>query len=246
MTKQQLITSIVLGISTGITLACGSIVLATPVAPDASMLLEDGIYVVGNSDTYEQISAADDDSVFNIPAIPTASNNRPVFAIKGNGFPIEELELHGYYAGIGVNTELISLGTGKLGAKITQVFENSPAKEAGLETGEIIFGVNGEAFQALDLNFGFPPYNDLVGITNPNQSEITINVLSGTTERVVTLPRTFRLSGDNFKTNTPISSISFEPNGDYVLLKVTWPLEPGIYRIEFEQNKTQKWIFIVP
>jgi len=85
-----------------------------------------------------------------------------------------------------------------------------------------------------------------VGIFNPNQSEITIDVLSGTTERAVTLPRTYRLSGDNFKTNSPISSITVEPNGDYVLLKTTWALEAGIYRIEFKQNKTQKWIFIVP
>jgi hypothetical protein len=216
------------------------------VTPAPQVLIEDGIYIVGNSNAYEKISAVDDDSVFNFPAIPTASNNKPVFAIKGDKFPIGDIELYGYYAGIGVDTELVSLGSGKLAAKINQVFENSPAKEAGLGTGEIIFGVNGEAFQAIQLNFGFPPYRDLVGILNPNQSEITIDVLSGTTERAVTLSRTYRLSGNNFKTNNPISSVTVEPNGDYVLLKVTWALESGIYRIEFKQNKTQKWIFVVP
>jgi len=216
----------------------------TPVPP---VLLEDGIYIVGNSNTYEKISTVNDDSVLNIPSLPITSNNSPMFAIKGNGFPIEDIELYAYYAGIGIDTELVPLGSsGKLAAKINQVYENSPAKEAGLKMGEIIFGVNGEAFQAIQLNFGFPPYRDLVGIFNPNQSEITIDVLSGTTERAVTLPRTYRLSGDNFKTNSPISSITVEPNGDYVLLKTTWALESGIYRIEFKQNKTQKWVFIVP
>lgn len=216
------------------------------VTPVPSVLLEDGIYVMGKSDTYEKISSVDDDSVFNIPTIPIASNNRPVFAVKGSSFPIEELELHGYYAGIGIDTELVTLGSGKLAAKINQVFENSPAKEAGLKIGEIIFGVNGEPFQAMHLIFGFPPYRDLVGIINPNRSEITIDVLSGTTERAVILPRTYRLSGDNFKTNSPISSITFEPNGDYVLLKVIGTLESGVYYIKFKQNKIQKWIFIVP
>lgn len=216
----------------------------TPVPP---VLLEDGIYIVGNSNTYEKISPVDDDNTLNIPTLPITANNSPMFAIKGNGFPIEDIELYAYYAGIGIDTELVSLGSsGKLAAKIGQVYENSPASEAGLKIGEIIFGVNGEAFQAIQLNFGFPPYRDLVGIFNPNQSEITINVLSGTTERVVILPRTYRLSGDNFKTNSPISSITVEPSGDYVLLKTTWALESGIYRIEFKQNKTQKWIFIVP
>jgi hypothetical protein len=216
------------------------------VTPVPSVLLEDGIYIVGNSNTYEKISSVDDDSVFNIPTIPISSNNRPVFAVKGSSFPIEELELHGYYAGIGVDTELVTLGSGKLAAKINQVFENSPAKEAGLKMGEIIFGVNGESFQAMHLIFGFPPYRDLVSIINPNRSEITIDVLSGTTERAVILPRTYRLSGDNFKTNSPISSITFEPNGDYVLLKVIGTLESGVYYIKFKQNKMQKWIFIVP
>jgi hypothetical protein len=64
MTKQQLITLIVLGISTGVTLACGAIISATPIEPDASVLTEDGIYIVGNSNTYEKIPAVDDDSVF--------------------------------------------------------------------------------------------------------------------------------------------------------------------------------------
>ena len=216
----------------------------TPVPP---VLLEDGIYIVGNSNTYEKISPVDDDNTLNIPTLPITANNSPMFAIKGNDFPIEDIELYAYYAGIGIDTELVSLGSsGKLAAKIGQVYENSPASEAGLKIGEIIFGINGEAFQAIQLNFGFPPYRDLVGIFNPNQSEITINVLSGTTERVVILPRTYRLSGDNFKTNSPISSITVEPSGDYVLLKTTWALESGIYRIEFKQNKTRKWIFIVP
>jgi len=216
------------------------------VTPVPSVLLEDGIYIVGDSNTYEKISAVDDDSVLSVPTLPITPNNSPMFAIKGNDFPIGDIELYGYYAGIGIDTELVSLGSGKLAAKINQVYDNSPAKEAGLETGEIIFGVNGEAFQAIQLNFGFPPYRDLVGILNPNQSEITINVLSGTTERAVTLPKTYRLSGDNFKTNSPISSVAVEPNGDYVLLKVTWALESGIYRIEFKQNKIQKWVFVVP
>ena len=216
----------------------------TPVPP---VLLEDGIYIVGNSNTYEKISPVDDDNTLNIPTLPITANNSPMFVIKGNGFPIEDIELYAYYAGIGIDTELISLGSsGKLAAKISQVYENSPASEAGLKIGEIIFGVNGEAFQAIQLNFGFPPYRDLVGIFNPNQSEITINVLSGTTERAVILPRIYRLSGDNFKTNSPISSITVEPSGDYVLLKTTWALESGIYRIEFKQEKTKKWVFIVP
>ncbi len=274
MTKRQVISLIILGLATCVALACVSFlylnsvlfsssnVSVSPITPGLPLTtessemptqtpvthisLEDGIYIVGNSDIYQTIPAINDDSVLDISTLLTTSNKRPVFAVKGNGFPIEELKLRGYYAGIGVNAELVSFGMGKLGAKITHVFENSPAEEAGLEVGEIIFGINGGPFQAIHLNFGFPPYNDLVDIINPNQNEITIEVLSGTTERDVTLSRAYRLSGDNFKTNRPISSFTFEPNGDYVLLKVTWPLESGIYRLEFEQDETQKWIFIVP
>ena len=119
----------------------------TPIPP---VILEDGIYIVGNSNTYEKISPVDDDSALNIPTLPTTANNIPMFVVKGNGFPIDEVEFYAYYAGIGIDTELISLdSSGKMAAKISQVYENSPASEAGLKMGEIIFGVNGEAFQAI-------------------------------------------------------------------------------------------------
>jgi len=93
------------------------------------VLLEDGIYIVGNSNTYEKISVVDDDSVLNIPTLPITSNNSPMFAIKGNGFPIEDIELYAYYAGIGVDTELISLGSsGKLAANSCKSREAGPAR----------------------------------------------------------------------------------------------------------------------
>jgi len=245
MTKRRVITLIVVGISAYMALACVSTISVTPIASDVPVFSEDGIYVLGNLDTYKKIPMIDDDSVFDISAIPTASNRTPVFAVKGNKFSIDDLKLRGYYAGIGIDSEFIFIGTGQSGAKIIQIYENSPAEEAGLQPGETILSIDGDPFKAIHLHYGFPPYRDLVDLINPNQSEITIKVLSGTTERAVTLPRSYRLSGDNFKTNQAISSFTIEPNGDYVLLKVTWPLKPGIYRFELGQSETQKWLFVV-
>lgn len=227
-----------------------SFLLPTPTplltdTPVAQKSLDDGIYIVENPETYLEILPVNNDSVLDISTLPTTSNSKPIFAVKGNKFQIEDIKLRGYYAGIGIHSELVSLGSGKMGAKIIQIYENSPASEAGLNPDDIIIGINGEAFTAMQLNFALAPYRDLVDLINPNQNEITIDVLSGTTERSVTVSRTYRPSGDNFKTNQAISSITIEPNGDYVLLKVTWPLKPGIYRFEFEKDKTQKWIFIV-
>ena len=246
MNKRQIFTLIILGISAYMALACVSTISLTPTTlSSVPVFAEDGIYILGNSDIYQKISAIDDDSILDLSTIPTASSRTPIFAIKGSNFSIDDLKLRGYYAGIGIDSEITFIGTGQSGAKIIRIYENSPAAEAGLQPGEIILSIDGDPFKAIHLNYGFPPYRDLVDLINPNQNEITIEVLSGTTERLVTLPRSYRLSGDNFKTNRAISSFTIEPNGDYVLLKVTWPLNPGIYRLEFEQNETQKWLFIV-
>ncbi len=244
MSKRQILTLIVIGISAYMTLACVSTIALTPTA-SVPVFAEDGIYILENSGNYQKISAIDDDSIFDLSTIPTASSRNPIFAIRGSNFSIDDLRLRGYYAGIGIDSEFTFIGTGQSGAKIVQIYENSPAAEAGLQPGEIIFSIDGDPFTAIHLNYGFPPYRDLVDLINPNQNEITIGVLSGTTERSVTLPRSYRLSGDNFKTNQALSSFTIEPNGDYILLKVTWPLNPGIYRLEFDQNETQKWLFVV-
>lgn len=58
-------------------------------------------------------------------------------------------DIEGVYYGIGVQA---SQSYETMESTIVQVYENSPAEEAGLKKGDIIYEVNGENVQAQDLN----------------------------------------------------------------------------------------------
>lgn len=203
--------------------------------PSAS--LEDGVYLKSNPGAYSRIAAFDSNNIFDaISTLPITSDNTPVFIIKGSQYPVDSAKLYGYYAGIGVSVKNISLGTLKSGGEIVQVFEDSPAERAGLKPGEIILKVDGQPFKYIQhISNGVPNKNDLIEIINPNQMEVDLEILSGTTERSIILARTYRPTAeDNFKTDRYHSNLTLEPNGDHVLLKTDWPLRPGVYRLELE------------
>lgn len=70
------------------------------------------------------------------------------------------------FTGVGVNLEKVQAG-----AKVVSVFPNSPAKEAGIKSGDIIIEANGQSIINL-------PYSDIIEIINGDEGmEVDLKVI---------------------------------------------------------------------
>lgn len=197
------------------------------------------------------------DNQIDFSLLPVTGEKQPTFAIKSASYPIGNLKLISYIAGIGIDAEFTQAG-----AVINSVFENSPAQIANLQPGEVIVSVNGETPRLPTVYR--PGFKDLFG---PMQEKITLIVMSGTNSRSVQLPRTYLGTVDNDIASLSNRSVKFtiEPKNDYILLRLDKELKPGVYRFEFQIDNyiisledgftptstpiipipTQKWVFIV-
>lgn len=219
----------------------------------------EGFFITING-KFVKIPEFPNDNQINFALLPTTSEKQPTFAIKGANYPIGNLKLSAYIAGIGVDAEFTQTG-----AVINSVFENSPAKLANLQPGEVIVSVNGENPKPPMIYH--PGKKDLFG---EMQNQVTLLVMSGTNSRTVQLPRTYLGTVDEsiyFVTN-PSVKFTIEPKNDYVLLRVDRELKSGVYRFEFQVETvisgggiffeptptptlppipipTQKWVFVV-
>jgi hypothetical protein len=222
-------------------------------------IIEDGLFLLENS-TFVKLNEQLDDDQIDLTSLQRIDNRMPVFAIKGANFPLANLKLFCYYAGIGVD---VTINNSQ--AVINTVFENSPAKSADLHPGDLITTLDGNPIS-------YPLFyssnkKDLLG---EMKEMVSLTFLRGTALRTVELPRTYRESvGKNFiSTFYTTKEISIEPKGDYVLIHLGEILNPGAYHFEFYREdpivingaafgKTsvptetpvplppQKWLFIV-
>jgi len=219
----------------------------------------DGFFVVVNG-KFLKIPEFPNDNQIDFTLLPTTSEKQPTFAIKGANYPIGNLKLSGYIAGIGVDAEFTQAG-----AVINSVFENSPASMANLQVGEVIVSLNGENPKPPMVYQ--PGKKDLFGAM---QEQITLIVMSGTNSRTVQLSRTYLDTVDSniLSVTNPSVKFTLEPKSDYVLLHVERELISGVYRFEFQIENvisvggifleptptptlppipipTQKWVFVV-
>jgi uncharacterized SAM-binding protein YcdF (DUF218 family) len=219
----------------------------------------EGFFIVING-KFVKIPEFPSDNQIDFALLPSTSEKQPTFAIKGANYPIGNLKLSGYIAGIGVDAEFTQTG-----AVINSVFENSPAKLANLQPGEVIVSVNGENPKSPMVYQ--PGKKDLFG---EMQDQITLVVMSGTNSRTVQLPRTYLGTVDSniLSVTNPSVKVTIEPKDDYILLHVDRELKSGVYRFEFQTENvisvggiffeptptptlppipipTQKWVFVV-
>jgi len=218
----------------------------------------EGFFIVVNG-KFVKIPEFPNDNQIDFALLPSIGEKQPTFAIKGANYPIGNLILSGYIAGIGVDAEFTQTG-----AVINSVFENSPAQTANLQPGEVIVSVNGENPKSPMIYQ--PGKKDLFG---EMQNQITLVVMSGTNSRTVQLPRTYLGTVDSniLSVTNPSVKFTIEPKNDYVLLHVDRELKSGVYRFEFQTENvisvglfleptptptlppvpipTQKWVFVV-
>ena len=139
----------------------------------------DGFFISVNG-TLIKLPEFVDDSQLDFRILPSTRDSRPVFAIQGTNLPLGNLRLIGYLAGIGVDLTFTQAG-----AVINSVFEDSPARIAGLQPGEIILSQNDEPVKSpMMYTVG---RSDLIGVM---QDKVTLVVVSGTSNRTVEMPRT--------------------------------------------------------
>ena len=200
------------------------------------------------------------DTQIDFTLLPTENEKQLTFAIKGTNYPIGNLDLSAYIAGIGVDAEFPQTG-----AIINSVFENSPAQLANLQPGEVIVSVNDEKPKSPMVYQ--PGKKDLFG---EMQEQVTLIVMSGTNSRTIQLPRTYLGTVDSNMLSITNPSVKFtiEPKDDYILLHVDKELQSGVYRFEFQTENiisvggilfestptptpppvpipTQKWVFVI-
>jgi hypothetical protein len=193
----------------------------------------EGFYLVA-AEGLTALPGLADDSVFDLGSLPEINEIFPTFAVKGNKYPLGNLHLNPYVAGIGVDVTY-----GDSGARINRVFDHSPAEAAGLQAGELILSVNGQRPERPMIHAYAPGRADLFGIM---YIRITLAVVSGTNSRTVELPRTYRANvlPETASTIVP-QNIRFqlEPVGDYVLIQISDALQPGVYRFEFLESPAE-------
>jgi hypothetical protein len=193
-----------------------------PSAPnrDVNSLQDDGFYLVQNT-RYIKLPEIVNDSNIDFSVIPISVDTSPLFAVKGSSFPMGSLRLLGYIAGVGVDVTF-----SQSGAVINTVFANSPAQIAGLQPGDVVVSVD-DRQATLTATSYTPGKLDLFG---PMKESVSLSVVRGTSNFIVQLPRTYRETVGG----TPRTvNFDIEPAGEYVLLKVTQSLKPGLYVFEF-------------
>ena len=224
-----------------------------------NMPSEDGFFIVQNG-SYVKIPEIYDDNELDFSILPEINDKKPYFAIRGANYPLGNLKLKSYIAGIGVSVSFTQTG-----AVINHVFDNSPAQMANLQKGEVIISIDDNPVKQPMIYT--PGKNDLLG---EMREKVTLVVLSGTSHRTVEMPRTFRetVGSSNSLITSSSKSFSIEPKEQYVLLYVDREMKPGVYRFEFQADNiqgggalliqptptptqppmplpTQKWIFVV-
>jgi len=199
----------------------------TPARSIGVELPGEGFYILGEDGTPLQISPLPIGVTLNLSSLPTIGLSRPSIAIKGDNFPLGNLELLAYNAGIGIDISRTDSG-----ALVNEVFQGSPAQAAGIHPGDVILTINTEPAQSPMAEVYTRGHHDLIG---PMQERITLLVISGTTSREVTLPRTFRDFPTGMLNTTLQRAISFsiKPESEYVLLHPDRELEPGTYVLVF-------------
>jgi hypothetical protein len=219
----------------------------------------EGFYLVNNGRFVKLPEFASDNQI-DFALLPATNEKQPTFAIKGQNYPIGNLKLSGYIAGIGIDAEFTQTG-----AVINSVFDNSPSQLANLHPGEVIVSVNGENPKSPIVYQ--PGKKDLFG---EMQEQVTLIVMSGTNSRTVQLPRNYLGTVDSsiLSATNPSVKFTIEPKNDYILLRVDRELKSGVYRFEFKTQDvvdgsgilfeptptptlppiplpTQKWVFVV-
>jgi hypothetical protein len=186
----------------------------------------DGFYLVAKEGLVP-IPGLQDDSSLDLAALPSSVDNPPTFSVKGDNFPLGNLYLKPYIAGIGVD-----IMYNDMGAEIQQVFDNSPAQAAGLQAGDLIISVNGIPLKKSIYQVLTPDPNDLMG---PMSDRIQLEVIIGTNKKIIELPRTYTPTIDPMWVQMAFPPIKFqvEPMGDYVLIHLEKAMELGAYRFEF-------------
>lgn len=231
-----------------------------PLANSNSSPAGDGFFIVNNGN-FIKIPENFDDSQIDFSVLPSTNNRKTTFAVRGANFPLGSLTLSGYIAGIGVDANFTQTG-----AVINSVFEDSPARIANLQPGDVIVSIDGERVKSPTIYQ--PGKKDLFGAM---QEKVSLVIMSGTNNRIIEIPRTYLGTIDYgilSVTNQPIT-FSIQPVKDYVLLKVDQELKPGVYRFYFQNQNvidgggaltfeptptptlppiplpTQKWMFVV-
>jgi hypothetical protein len=186
----------------------------------------DGFYLVANGGLV-LIPGLQDDSSLDLAALPSSVDNPPTFSVKGDNFPLGNLYLKPYIAGIGVD-----IMYNDMGAEIQQVFDNSPAQAAGLQAGDLIISVNGIPLKKSIYQVLTPDPNDLMG---PMSDRIQLEVIMGTNKKIIELPRTYTPTIDPMWVQMTFPPVNFqvEPMGNYVLIHAEKTMELGAYRFEF-------------
>jgi hypothetical protein len=187
---------------------------------------ENGVYLIENGNLVPLVGIRDDQQM-DLGSIPASSTQLPSFSIMGEYFKTGNLEILPYLAGIGVNLSYTNNG-----ALIENVFDNSPAKEAGLKPGDLIISVDGLPIKIEPFHLSMQGMDDLVGLMC---EEITLNVISGTSNKLIYLPRTYTRSINEWVIAGKRIQIKFqiEPKDDYVIIHTITGLDKGVYRLEF-------------
>ena len=222
--------------------------------------ISDGFFININGELI-QIPEFQNDNQIDFTLLPATVEKLPTFIIKSENYPLGNLVLLRYIAGIGVD-----VGFTQAGAVINSVFENSPASAANLQPGEIVLSVNGETPER-PLTYR-PGKVDLFGSM---EEQITLIVMSGTNSRTIQVPRNYlgTVDYEMMSITNPSVHFSLEPKNDYILLHIDNELSSGVYRFEFKLSNTytnssglffgptstptqppipiptQKWIFVV-
>jgi membrane-associated protease RseP (regulator of RpoE activity) len=185
---------------------------------------ENGFYLVDSAGLV-RIESHSGDYPQDIAVLPSTTNKKPTFAVRGGDLPLGNLQLLGYNAGIGVDLDFVQAG-----ATIKSVFDGSPAQAAGLKKGDLILSLNGKPLTRPMMYT--PGKNDLIG---PMQDKIQLEVVSGTTNRQVPLPRTFMGTINDSVQGLTNPSVPYviESKGDYVVLHTNRDMQPGVYRFTF-------------
>jgi hypothetical protein len=156
---------------------------------------------------------------------PSTTNSAPVVLIKSSTVSLSALYLTRYMAGIGAALDVDKSGY----LRVTQVAPGSGASEAGLQAGDIILAIDGQALdgQALKQREQIVGTDGIINelpIRGELYSQVELQILRGTSTVSVTVIRKTFVKVD------PVD-VTYAPKGDYVQVIPNSPLRPGYYCI---------------
>lgn len=189
--------------------------------------LGDGFFIQGENNLVP-LSAFADLNGINVAEIISTNTDYPVFVYLSSRYSIGSLKLFGLQAGFGLDVDYVDSG-----ALIKTVHDNSPAMAAGLTPGDVIISVDGNPIMKPSVSIYAQGYRDLIG---PMQENVQVQAMNGATTRTVELSRTFSVPGASGKDR----NINYEiiPHARYLMIQPETPLEPGVYRFEFDESES--------